>query len=572
MRCAALLLLGAASCGARGELEAPAELAVRNARIYTLDSSRPWAQAFAVRAGRFLFVGDEEDLEEHLGPATRVVDAGGRLLLPAFVDAHVHALDGGIEFAGLQLGSARSPAEIAQRVAERARSHPAEEWIVGTGWDQSLFPGGQPPAGFLDGLELDRPVLLYAGDGGHSAWADRRALAIAGIGPETPDPPDGWIVRDPASGEPTGLLRESAVALVAQHLPAPGIEESEAGLERALAELARVGVVTYLEASAGPRAALVYRLFEEEGRLSARVRLALSLPHGLDPGEEAERLEWIRATRAELDGPLLAAPAVKLFLDGVIEGRTAALLEPYLDAQGEPDAELGAGPAIYEQGELDRLVGLLDAEGFQIHMHAIGDRAVRMGLDAVARARQANGEQGPLHHLAHVQLVDPADLPRFRALGVGAVVQGLWAEPDGYITELTEPVLGPPRSRWIYPIRSLCVSGALVAGGSDWPVTSPAPLLAIQVALTRKSPGAPESPAWIPQERAELSAMLAAYTLDAARLLGMDREIGSIEPEKLADFVLLERDIFAIPQEEIGAVRVLWTVRGGEELHREQRW
>jgi predicted amidohydrolase YtcJ len=564
-------LAGFAAC--RGPaLDGPADLVVRNARVYTVDARAPWAAALAVRDGRFVAVGAEADVATLVGPATRVVDVGGRLVLPGFHDAHVHVLWGGRELGGCEIASARSPAEIAERVAAHARAHPERPWILAHGWDQSLFPDGEPPADFL-AAELagdPRPVLLSAGDGGHSAWANARALELAGVGRDTPDPPHGRIERD-AHGAPSGVLREEAVELVARAVPRSSATEDVEHLRAGLAELARAGIVACQDAAAGPEDVAAYRALDAAGGLPVRVRLAL-MPPSLDADAEERTFAWLRDTRAQLDGPRLTAGSVKLFLDGVIEGGTAALLEPYLTSDGAPDVERGTGILNLEATRLAELVRRLDAEGFQVHAHAIGDRAIRLALDAIEAARHTNGPRDARHHLAHVQLVDPADLPRFAALGVAANVQALWAHADGYITELTEPVLGPARSRWLYPIGSLVASGAVVVGGSDWPVTALAPLAAIQVALTRTSGADPDEPAWLPEERAGLAEMIAAYTLAGAWLEHAEEESGSIEVGKLADFVLLERDIFTIPPAEIGSVRVLWTVLEGGEVFRADGW
>jgi hypothetical protein len=444
-----------------------------------------------------------------------------------------------------------------------AAAHPERAWLRGAGWDQSLFPGGLPTKALIDAVVPDRPVSLAAGDGGHTLLVNSLALERAGIDRDTPAPPRGEIVRD-ADGEPTGVLREAATDLIAPHLPPRTDDELDAGLRRGLAELARVGVTSFQEARAGDRIAASYGRLDARGELTARVRLALHVPAEEITEDDTRLLFLLTDAREELGSPHLCAGSVKLFLDGVIEGRTAALLEPYVGA----GAASGRGPTYVDPELLASFVTTLDAAGFQVHMHAIGDRAVRDGLDAVAAARTANGPRDARHHLAHVQLVDPADLPRFAELGVAANIQALWAYADGYITELTEPVLGPQRSRWLYPFASLRDAGAVLVGGSDWPVTSADPLEAIQVALTRRPPEAPDAPAWLPEQRLALGTAIAMYTRDGAWLDFHEDRAGSITEGKLADFVLLERDLFAIPPEEIGAVRVLWTVFEGRELHR----
>ncbi len=428
-------------------------------------------------------------------------------------------------------------------------------WVEGGGWELPVFPDANPDKARLDALVPDRPALLTSADG-HSAWANSRALAAAGITRATPDPRHGRIERDARTGEPSGTLRESAVALVARVAPPPSSTELAEALGSGLAELARYGVVCAHEANATPEYLDAYLAWASSAAKGPRVRAALALP-----ADWASRdpLPSLHASRARAQSPRARVVAVKLFLDGVIEARTAALLEPY---EGSDDR---GTPAI-DPDALDPLVTRLDAAGFQVHMHAIGDRAARLGLDAGERARAVNGARATRHTLAHLELVASGDRPRFASLGIAPNVQALWAQADAYITELTIPQIGDERSLELYPIGSLFASAPVVAAGSDWPVTSADPLAAIEVGITRRAEGSGPGPGFIPEQRADLVQMLAAYTRGGAWLDHEERERGTLEAGKSADLVVLDRDLFAVTPQEISDARVLWTIADGETI------
>jgi predicted amidohydrolase YtcJ len=536
---------------------AAGDLVLTNARIYTVDAARSWASAVVIRDGRILYVGDEAGVARHATPGARRVDLGGRLVLPAFHDSHVHPVSAGVELGQCNLNGVKTAAEIESRVRAWMAAHPDAPWVVGGGWDLPLFPGANPRKEALDAIVRDRPAVLYAADG-HSAWANSRALAAAGITRETPDPPRGRIERDPETGEPTGTLREAATHLVGSRAPELTAADRAAGLRRALQEMNRAGIVAFQEASAERDTLEAYLSAEREGWLTARARVSLHA----DPAAGVGQVGDLRRLR-EMGTRRVRPQAVKLFVDGVIEAHTAAVLAPYLAPAG------GLGTPNFEPAALAGLVTALDREGFQVHMHAIGDAAIRMGLDAVEAAQKANGPRDARHNIAHIELFDPADLPRFRRLGVVANFQPLWAWADPYIVDLTQPVLGPARSRWLYPLRSMLDSGAVVAAGSDWSVSSVKPLDAIEVGVTRRSPSDGPGEAWIPEERATLAEMIAAYTVGGAYVAFEDRESGSLEPGKLADLVVLDRNLFDIPPHEINEAKVLWTLLEGATVWRD---
>ncbi len=537
----------------------PADLVLQHGGVYTVDSTQPWAEAVAVHDGRIVFVGSDTGVARWIGAATRIVDLQGHMLLPGFHDTHVHPVTGGIELGECDLNEMTTRAALVEAVRACA-GRLTGPWVRGGGWQLPLFPGGNASRHLLDSLVPDRPVYLSSADG-HSAWVNTRALAAAGIDSTTPDPENGRIVRD-ASGAPSGTLRETAMGLVAARLPPRTDAEYLAGLRRGLARAAQYGITTVHEASASEAIVRAYHAADTSGALPARAIVSLRV----DLREGTAEVPRLAELRARYGGRLVRPVAAKIFADGVIEGQTAALLEGYLDRPGYR-GELNVHPDT-----LTALVHALDSAGFKVHVHAIGDRAIRVALDAFARQHERDDGAGPRHIMAHIQLIDPADIPRFAALGVVASFQPLWAYADTYIRDLTEPRLGPARSRWLYPIASVVRTGAIVAAGSDWSVTSMNPLRAMQVAITRRDPDLSDGPAWIPDERVDLATILHAYTLGGAYAADAEATAGSIAVGKTADLVVLERNLFEVPVAELHAVRVLLTVLEGREVYRHAEW
>ena len=563
MRRSILLLALPLALSCRLERRAPvvgADLILRGGAVYTMDPNRPWAEAVAIREGRIVFVGTVEGAQRFAGRGTRILDLPGKMVLPGFIDSHAHPLSGGLELGECNLYDAKTPAEVEGIIRAYAQAHPQLEWVRGNGWQLPVFPRANPTREQLDRAVPDRPAFFWAADG-HSGWANSKALALAGITRDTRDPANGRIERDPRTGEPSGTLREAAVGLVTAKMPAYTREARIGAVRRALAEANRFGITAITDADAGEDHVLAYSAVDEDGGLTARVTLAL---HVDDQAPIAPQVAALTALRQqhERGGRLLLGQA-KLYADGVLESRTAALLAPYLDRPGD------AGPLVYPPEELAARVAALDLAGFQIHIHAIGDRAIRVSLDALRHAAEANPPRERRPILAHIELFDPADLPRFRREGVIASAQPLWAQADDYITDLTEPALGPARSRWLYPLGTLLASGTIVAGGSDWSVSSLNPLEGIQVALTRRAPEAPAGPAWLPQEQARLPEMLAAYTIGSAYAARLERETGSLEVGKLADVIVLDRNLFEIAPTEIHQAKVLLTLLGGRTVYRD---
>jgi hypothetical protein len=539
-------------------MTAEADLLIVGAPVYTADPARPWADAVAVRAGRVAATGPERDLAELRGRSTRVLRLDGGLVLPGFQDAHVHTAAGGLELARCDLHGVE-PEAYAATVARYAAEHPGDPWVLGGGWVMDAFGTGGPHRSSLDAVVGDRPVLLESTDG-HSAWVNGRALELAGITRATPDPPRGRIERD-AAGEPTGALHEAAMGLVGDLAPEPGQAEWEAAIERGQAHLHRLGITAWQDAAVEPDMLAAYRAVAERGRLTGRAVAALRWE--VEAGG-AQLADLVERRRTGTVGRLRAS-AVKIFSDGVFENRTAAMLEPYLDADGRPTGNLGIG--MLAADELARVVTVLDAEGFDVHVHAIGDRAVRVTLDAFQAAATANGRRDARHQIAHLQFVHPDDRPRFRRLGVIANAQPFWSCLDGYMRVLTLPFLRPERAGWQYPWASLRRAGAVLAFGSDWTVSTANPLEEIEVAVRRVDPGDPDGEPFLPDERVDLPAALDAFTSGSAYALRLEAETGSVTPGKLADLAVLDRDPFDPAAGPIAGARVLATLVEGEPVH-----
>ena len=534
-----------------------ADLILRHGAVYTMDAARSWAQSVAIAQGRIIYAGTDAEAARLAGPSTRIIDLGGRMVLPGFHDSHTHLMEGGVDMGLCNLKDVATPQAVLAEIRKYAAAHPSDPWVTGAGWDLPVFPQGIPRKEQLDQVVIDRPAYMESADG-HSGWANSRALALAGITKDTPDPPLGHIERDPATNEPTGTLRETAKELVTGRLPPATAAGNTAGLKRAVEFANSFGITSVQEADASDEILNAYWALETQGQLTLRAVAALRT----DPRKSDDQVAGLIERRARFHGKRLRATAVKIFADGVIETGTAALLDPYLNRSGS------RGLLNFEPDRLAGLVTRLDIEGFQVHIHAIGDRAIRVSLDAFEAAQKANGRRDARHHIAHLELIEPEDIPRFRDLGVLANFQPLWAYADPYMNDLTLVPLGPQRSRWLYPISSVLKTGAVLVAGSDWPVTSLNPLEAIQVAVTRRGPTEPEGPAWIPEEKIDLSAALAAYTINGAYLNHEDKETGSIESGKAADLIVLDRDLFKIPPEKIHEAKVVLTLLDGKEVFR----
>jgi len=535
-----------------------ADLVLLDGTVYTADETRSLAQAVAITDGEIVFVGASEDARSRIGPATEVVDLDGRMLLPGFHDAHAHVRYGGLSLLGCSLHDDFDVSAIREKLIECAGSgdHGEEEWVTGGGWPLAAFQGGSPEAGMLDEIFGGRPAF-FSDAFGHNAWVSSRALELAGIDAATPDPPGGVIVRDPASGAPTGTLRDAAMSLVEDVMPETSDADKYAGLIAGLEAANRLGITAYIEPGISAANLAIHKQADERGKLTARVLASLS-PIDALPGRVGPKLFDLLAVRDRYRGDRLAVDSVKIYIDGVIETRTSYMLKPYLDGSNFSP--------FYPQDELDDLYARLDAMGLQIHTHAIGDAAIRSALDAYEHARLENGPNDNRHQIVHLQLIDEADIPRFGELGVAANFQCMWCYPDVYI-ELAEDIVGAERTSKFYPVRRVRESGGLLVGGSDWDVSSLNPLDAIETAVRRQDPFEESGPELGRNETIDLETALDMYTRNAARVMRLDAHTGSIEVGKRADLVVLDRDLFAIPSTEINDARVLLTLLDGEVVY-----
>lgn len=542
-----------------------ADLVFTGGPVFTANTVRARSDSVAVTGGRIVAVGG--DLSDHIGPSTEVVDLAGRLLVPGFQDAHAHPVWGGLDMLRCDLADLGTAQEYLDAIGRYAASHPDDEWVLGGGWQMSAFPGGTPTAAALDGVVADRPAFLPNRDG-HGAWVNSAALRLAGIDSRTPDPADGRIERD-ADGNPTGTLHEGAMSLVNRLLPEEPLERLTEALLVGQRYLHSFGITAWQDAIVGSYGdagdpAPAYLKAAADGTLTARVVGAI----WWDRKAGLEQIPSLLERRERYRGGRFAATSVKIMQDGVPENFTASMLEPYCDGHGHLTDN--SGISFVPPEILNEAVPILDAEGFQVHFHAIGDRAVRECLDAVQRAIALNGRGDNRHHIAHIQVVHPDDIRRFRELGVAANMQSLWAALEPQMVDLTLPFLGEPRSAWQYPFGDLLRSGAVLAAGSDWSVTSPDPMAAIHVAVNRKSaPGFEEGEyeAFLPEQAIDLATSLTAYTAGSAWVNHLDQTTGTIEVGKLADLALLDRDPFDGPTSQIGATRVLQTFVEGERVY-----
>jgi predicted amidohydrolase YtcJ len=550
--CLAVLSVGLAAPLARAAGTAPERIYV-NARVWTGDSSQPAAEAFAVHGDRIVAVGTTAEVRAHAGPATEIVDLDGHRVVPGFNDAHWHLP----ARKDARLDNAGSVAVIQQRLQDYARTLPADAWVTGRGWMPPDFPDNTAHKRYLDEVFPDRPVVIRDRDG-HQALANTRALQLAKVTRDTPEPADGIVVRD-ANGDPTGLLKEGAAALVRDLLPELTADDTYQLLLGEVAAAASFGLTSLQDATEGgltdnERAAVTRAI--AGNRLPVRYRSAA-------PFEERPSQRRLRRHVADCEaaqGTLHTCGFAKLILDGTVDAKTAVMLEPYVGG--------GNGVPFLSQRELQRAVAAYDRAGLQVQVHAIGDGAIRMALDAFEHAAKVNGTSGRRHRVEHIEVPALADLPRFRQLGVIASTQAIFATPDASTLLNYIPLIGDERGSRAQPFRLFDDAGACQAFGSDYPVYPMDPLLGIYTAATRQTrAGTPEG-GWFPHNRIGVEAALAHYTRDAAFAEFAEADKGTIAAGKYADFVVLSRDILSIPPRELLDTRVLLTVMGGRETYR----
>jgi predicted amidohydrolase YtcJ len=536
----------------------PAEFILLNADIHTMDPLQPRAQALAVDGGRVLALGADDQIRPLAGRRTRIVDAGGRLVLPGFQDTHIHLQDAGTRFhSSVDLSEAQTVGDLQRLLRDFSARRPGEAWLRGMGLYSGIFGAHNLDRAVLDAAVADRPAFIYGSDG-HNAAINSRACDLLGLGASTADPLNGQFVRD-SSGNPTGLLYEEAVFWVIRRMPELGDAGYADGVRHGQALCNRHGITGVLDARVAERHMRVYRGLDEAGELSLRIRATAKVLPEEKPAAALERLETLRRGST----PMASLHSAKFFLDGVLENRTAVMLTDYSDGPG------GNGDLMFGRDQLREHFIAFDAARFQLHVHVIGDGAARVALDCIEDARRANGPWPSLHQLAHLQMIDPADIPRFRSLGVVANIQPLWARHEPSVSDIALPMVGEARGRWMYPWRSVVASGAPYAVSSDWGVSTLNPFAIMEVAVTRRPVGAaPDYPVFLPEQRLEIADVVRGYTLNAAAAAWRAEETGSLTPGKFADLIVLDRDIFAIKPHEIGATEVLLTLLGGREVHR----
>ena len=522
----------------------------------------------AVRAGRIVAVCADEEASALIGPDTVVVDLDGALLAPGFQDAHIHPGSGGVELLQCNLTGSEDAADTLDRIARYAAENPDVEWIVGAGWSMDHFPGGAPLRGALDAIVPDRPVLLASRDH-HSSWANTAAIRAAGLTAETADPADGRIERE-ADGFPAGTFHEGASDYFADIRPAVTPDLAYAGLLRAQEELIALGITGWQDALIGRFPGMdsglsAYRRALEDGTLKVHVVGA----QWWERSEGVEQLQEMISLRDEVAAlgreDRLSIGSIKFMVDGVAENHTAAMLEPYRDGHGHSTDNRGLSFIPAER--LREFAVAADAAGFQLHFHALGDRAVRDALDAVEAAAEVNGRTDGRHHLAHIQVVDEADVARFTAAGAVANMQPLWACHEDQMDELTLPFLAESAASRQYPFGDLHRAGAHLAGGSDWPVSSADPMAGVHIAVNRVSPGADDEPLGGAHQRLDLATALAAYTSGTAYVNHRDHDTGYLREGYLANLVVVEPNPFDVPVDELYLCRVASTWIDGERVY-----
>ena len=539
-----------------------ADTIITNARVYTVNPQQKWAEAIAVRADKIIFVGDAKSAESYKGPSTKVIDAKGKLVLPGFTDCHVHFMSGSLGLTQVDLTGANTIEEIQKRVKDYAAAHPTLPWITGMGWQYPTFGAtALPNKKILDDVMADRPVYLVAYDG-HSSWANSKALAMAGIDRNTPDPPNGKIVRD-ANGEATGALKEAAGDLVERLMPKPTREERLTALRKGLHEANRLGVVRVHSAGGDFEYLDLYDELRKNGELTVRQYIA----YFLDPPElKPEAIEKIEQARKKYNDEWISGGAVKTMLDGVVEAHTAAMLGTYADDTSQ------SGKLFWDPDKYKQAIAELDKRGLQIFTHAIGDRAVRTALDAYENAQRTNHSTDDRPRIEHIETITAEDIPRFGKLGVIASFQPLHTDPNEDTLKVWAVAAGPDRVSRAWPWRSVESTGGKLAFGSDWPVVTISPWPGVQNALTRQTAEGEPAGGWVPKERINIEDAVRGYTLGAAFAGRREKTEGSLETGKLADLIILSKDLFTIEPPDILNEEVLVTMVGGKVVYESPNW
>lgn len=532
-----------------------------NGKIYTVEKQQPWAEAIAISKGKIIYVGNNKCADSYKGNKTKVIDLKGKMMLPGFIDNHLHATSAVSFLFSVNLQGADTLEEYVQRVATYYEQHPDSEAIQGGGWSNTIFPSTGPNKEALDAVVKDIPVALHSEDF-HSMWVNSKALELAGITKDTPNPEGGVIERN-EDGEPSGTLRETAQNLVLSHLPSPSPQQYQEAFLYFQNEANKNGYTQVNQMIGGDIEKIVQVLtaLEKEQALSIRHNLSFMV----SPNQGESLIPYLKKQRQTLQGPLVKMKAVKLFMDGVIEGETAYLHEPY---SNRPDYR---GIPIWDKQAYVNMIQALDKEKFQIHVHSIGDAATTETLDALENAQNINGKRDSRHEMTHLQLVRESDIKRFKTLGVVGVPQPSWFVKDSYYDQAVR-LLGEERANKQFPMKSFFNEGVKMASSSDYPITSGlyfSPLTAIQIGITRSDIGKtnPED-VLNPTERVNLKDMIESYTINGAYANFSEHETGSIRVGKKADLVVLDKNLFEVPEHSIYKTRILLTLLEGKEMYR----
>jgi predicted amidohydrolase YtcJ len=584
----ALLLLPVTAllaCPARAAGVAPADTVYEHGYVYTVDPHSSVQQALAVRDGLIVYAGTDRGVQAYIGPATRRVDLAGHMLMPGLVDGHLHPAAGGAALAGCDLKYERlTVAQMQERIQaclDQSRGHEPDAWLEVRNWFQEAMVGDTTTSrATLDVLKTQRPIMVHSSFG-HTVLLNTRALQLAQITAATPSPAGGQIVHE-ASGEPSGLLQDTAGALPQRVLPPPTPEDNIQAAAAALQALAGQGVTSFLDAAAVPPTLAAFSALDKQGRLTARAHFAV-LINADQTGDIGKTVAGVTALARQYDGgplgpvPHLTVRNIKLFLDGVITApaMTGAMLEPYRVNTGTPQQPHWApgpsnGPATYFPAPvLRQLLLAAAAAGFEPHMHADGDRAVHDALDGIEALRKRYPEQQIRAAIAHDEIVDPRDFPRFQRLGAIPVLSMQWEKPAPDTVDGARDYLGPARYRYMEPAAFLADAGARIAYGSDWPVDPLDEWFALKVGVTRTNRPDSGFSGRLSEDRGLTPAqVLAAITYNSSYELHQETFTGSLEPGKLADLVILDRNVLQIPREEIAQVHVLETIVGGRTVYR----
>jgi len=553
------LVLGASGPSeAQSSKAVPADTIVLHGRVYTENAKQPRAQAVAIRGAKIVAVGSDAEIEKMRAVGTKVIDAAGRLVLPGLVDSHIHFMDGSQSLGRVNLEGAKDASDIQRRLREYASNHSGDSWILGRGWNYAMFgPEALPHKKYLDEIFPNRPVFLEGYDG-HTYWANSKALALAGITRETPDPPNGAIVRDPKTGEATGALKESAQELVAKIVPKPSRAEKLAAL-RAGIKWANEHGITRVHSAGGDFEELdLYDELRRHGDLTLRFYIAYFLnPPRLRPQD----LEAIENGRKKYHDDWIDAGAVKFMVDGVVESHTAAMLEPYTD---DPSIK---GKLFWEPSNYKAAVTELDKRGLQLFTHAIGEYGVQSALDAYENAENLNHTRDRRPRIEHIETIAPADISRFGKLGVIASMQPLHSYPNSNALNVWARNVGPERASRAWSWKSISDAGGRLTFGSDWPVVTLNPWEGVQTAVTRQTAdGTPEA-GFVPGQRLTVAQTIDGYTLGAAFAGHREKWEGSLEPEKLADLIIVSQNVFETVPQKLAETRVLTTIVGGQVVY-----